>query len=76
MKKIICARCREVIDIKKEKWVKMEVYDCQTQISITYYHLNCYKESFKDKVKEIMAKGVAPMVNRLIGGIRDGSTIS
>jgi len=67
--KLICIRCQEEIDKKKENWVKLEGYDKEIMVSQNHYHVVCWREEYNDKVKKIMTEGVMPGVRKLLGGM-------
>jgi len=70
--KLICTRCKLEIDIKNDKWVHIEDWNCNKKTNEIDIHLNCWKDkerqaiqkAFNEKVKEI-----SPMLQNVMGNI-------
>lgn len=67
--KLICSRCKKEIDKKKDNWVKIEIYNKEEMSNQEHYHFICWREQYKDKVRQILKEGVTPMVNQMFGGL-------
>ena len=65
---MICIICKEEINKKNERYVKLTDYDCGTKTGEVYYHLQCWKTRFQitnDERKKRMMKGVMQSVGKM-----------
>ena len=67
MAKIICYKCKKVIDRKKEKYVILSTIDLKTKFDEhSYYHFQCWIDYFNSKVIEKAKYNVEMMQKRVM----------
>lgn len=74
--RIKCEYCRVDIDLKKNKFVLLGTYFGKKTQGESYFHFQCFKRKWEERVKEQaqnivgqMAKKVMPMAKQLAGSI-------
>ena len=56
MKDKICCRCNQFIVIKEDQWVTIQDWTRGEKIAEKEMHLQCWKDMYKEKVKEQINK--------------------
>lgn len=60
-----CVICKEPIDEKKEKWVRLTDFYCETKTGEVFNHLECWRERFmitNSERKKIMYSNMATVL--------------
>jgi len=72
----VCDRCGGGIALLKDKFVILGTYDGQKTLNETFFHYQCFKDHWEERVREQaknmvnkMATKVVPMAKKMIGGI-------
>ena len=72
----ICDRCGGGIAILKDKYILVSTYDKNKTLSETFYHWDCFRKHWEERVREQaknmvnkMARTVVPMAKEMIGGL-------
>jgi hypothetical protein len=67
--KIKCIFCQKKIDTKKERYVNLKTLDKEKTIEDLFFHINCWRAYFNQKVQEKsinIIKASVPQVTQLI----------
>lgn len=70
--KLICYKCNEEINIKKDKWVKVIDFDKEEKIKELNMHLKCWKDMAKISMQKAFnekARQIFPMIKNMFGNM-------
>jgi len=71
-KKLICCKCKNEIDRKKDRWVNVRDFDKGEKSGEVDMHLTCWKDMIRKKMQEALnerANQLTPMLKNLIGNL-------
>jgi len=71
-KKLICCRCRNEINRKKDRWVNVRDFNRGENVGEKDMHLTCWKDMARQDIQKAFnekAKQISPMLQNLMGNL-------